>query len=144
MELLAPWIPEIHLAATVFMAGLIVFVQVVHYPLMARVGEAGFTDYESAHTLRTGWVVMPPMVAELGTALWLAGLPPSPGLRPLALAGAGMVGLIWVSTALLQAPAHGRLTRGWDPAVHRLLVRSNWIRTVLWLARVPVAFALLG
>ena len=29
----------IHLIATVFMAGLIVFVQVVHYPLMAKVGD---------------------------------------------------------------------------------------------------------
>lgn len=144
METLVPWIPEIHLAATLFMAGLIVFVQVVHYPLMARVGEGGFTAYEAGHTLRTGWVVMPPMIAELGTSLWLAGIPPTPSTRPLALAGAGMVALIWISTALLQAPAHGRLARGWDPVTHRLLVRSNWIRTVLWLARVPVAFALLG
>lgn len=144
MQALVSWIPQIHLVATLFMAGLIVFVQVVHYPLMARVGDASFRDYEAAHTLRTGWVVMPPMVAELGTALWLAGLPPAPGLRGLAVGGAVLVGLIWLSTALLQAPAHGRLTRGWDPAVHRFLVRSNWIRTALWLGRVPIAVVLLG
>lgn len=29
----------VHLLATLAMAGLILFVQVVHYPLMARVGE---------------------------------------------------------------------------------------------------------
>ncbi len=35
-----------HVAATLFMTGLIRFVQVVHYPLLARVGRGGFADCE--------------------------------------------------------------------------------------------------
>ncbi len=137
-------IDEVHLVSTVFMAGLIVFVQIVHYPLMAAVGEESFVAYERAHTVRTGWVVMPPMVVELTTALWLAVAPPVPELRGAAFAGLALVAVVWISTAVLQAPAHGRLVAGFDGAVHRRLVVTNWIRTVAWLARVPLALALLS
>jgi hypothetical protein len=137
-------VAAVHLVATVAMAGLIMFVQVVHYPLMERVGESAFLAYQAGHTTRTGLVVVPIMCSELGTALWLAVYPPSESIRPWALFGLGMVLLIWLSTALLQAPAHGRLQKGYDPSVHRRLVRSNWIRTLVWWVRVPVAVLLLG
>ena len=133
----------IHLAATVFMAGVIVFVQVVHYPLMARVGNLEFIEYERQHTLRTGWVVVPPMLVELGSAVWLAVALSGTERSGVAALGLGLLALIWISTAVFQAPAHGRLVHGFDPAVHRSLVRINWIRTAAWLARVPVALALI-
>ncbi|MBT8398476.1 MAG: hypothetical protein HKO65_06390 [Gemmatimonadetes bacterium] len=132
----------IHLGATVLMAGLILFVQIVHYPLMARVGEKNFERYEAGHTFRTGLLVVPLMIAESISALWLVAVPAAEGDRLLALTGLAFLGVIWLSTALLQAPAHRRLIRGFDAAVHAKLVRTNWIRTLSWLARVPIAFAL--
>lgn len=56
-----------HLAATLFMVGAVWFVQVVHYPLMAGQPPA----YAREHGRRTGWVLGPVMVAELGTAVLL-------------------------------------------------------------------------
>ena len=41
-------LPIVHVLATWFMTGVIWFVQVVHYPLMARVGAEGFAAYERA------------------------------------------------------------------------------------------------
>lgn len=136
-------VPLIHLVATLFMAGIIVFVQVVHYPLMARVGSAEFMDYERLHTARTGWVVVPPMLLELACASLIFLGPGGRAGSPAAVVGLVLLGVIWTSTALLQAPAHRRLLRGFDPRVHRRLVATNWIRTLAWLARVPVALALL-
>ena len=132
----------VHLVATVFMAGVIVFVQVVHYPLMTSVGATSFVTYERRHSLRTSWVVIPPMLVELASASWLAVQPPNPAAAPLAYTGLGLLLLIWISTALLQAPAHGRLVSGFDAVTHGRLVRTNWIRTAAWLARVPVAVLL--
>ncbi|HEX2205610.1 MAG TPA: hypothetical protein VHG91_20025 [Longimicrobium sp.] len=43
--------------------------------------------------------------------------------------------MVWLSTALLQVPMHGRLERGFDAAAHRRLVATNWVRTVAWTAR---------
>ncbi|MEQ1727476.1 MAG: hypothetical protein ABL982_03770 [Vicinamibacterales bacterium] len=60
----------------------------------------------------------------------------------LAVAGAVLLAIIWASTALLQVPAHNRLERGFDADVHRRLVRTNWIRTVCWTARVVVALTM--
>jgi hypothetical protein len=135
-------IETLHLVATLFMTGVIVFVQVVHYPLMRHVGAAEFIGYERQHTLRTGWVVVPPMVVELACSLWIAAMSMGSGEAPVAFTGVALLGVIWVSTGLLQGPAHGRLIRGFDPAVHRRLLLTNWIRTVAWLARIPVAVVL--
>lgn len=133
------------MVATAYMVGVILFVQVVHYPLMARVGAASFTDYEAAHVVRTGIVVVPGMIVELGSAIWIfAGLAREhPDWGP-GLTGLILLAVIWLSTALLQAPAHRRLESGFDTTVHRRLVRSNWLRTLAWLGRIPVAVVLLG
>ena len=54
------------------MTGLIWFVQVVHYPLFAKVGSEAFSLYESLHTQKTGLVVGPVMLVEvLATFLWI-------------------------------------------------------------------------
>jgi hypothetical protein len=130
-----------HAAATLWMVGLIWFVQVVHYPLFARVGRQRFAAYEAAHTRRTGWVVGPPMLVEAATAVLLAGAPPEGVTRTAAWAGLGLLGTIWLSTALLQVPAHRRLERGFDAAAHRRLVATNWIRTVAWSLRGALALS---
>jgi hypothetical protein len=127
----------IQTASTFSMCGLIWFVQIVHYPLFERVGAAGFADYEAMHATRTGWVVGPLMVAELITAILLL----LPSLRPATIStaaaglGAGLVGVIWISTALIQVPLHDLLSRGYDPAAAARLVSTNWIRTIAWTAR---------
>jgi hypothetical protein len=133
----------VHLVATTLMAGVILYVQAVHYPLMADVGRERFARYEARHTRRTGWVVVPLMLTELVTAGWLAAAPPEPGDRLVAWIGLMILAVIWVSTAALQVPAHRRLADGFDPAAHRRLVATNWIRTAGWAARVPIAVLLL-
>ena len=51
-------------------------VQVVHYPLFSKVGEAGFTAYEAAHTRLISYIVGPPMLVEGVCALILLFAPP--------------------------------------------------------------------
>jgi hypothetical protein len=53
-----------HLAATLFMVGVIWFVQVVHYPLFSRAGSEKFAIYSEAHSRLTTYVVGPPMLVE--------------------------------------------------------------------------------
>ena len=134
----------LNLASTGVMIGIIWFVQVVHYPLFARVGAEGFAAYEAAHSRWTTVVVGPPMLLELGTGAYLA-LDPPPGISPLLLwIGLGLIGVVWLSTAFVQVPAHRRLERGWDASAHRALVLSNWIRTVAWTTRGIIVLWILG
>lgn len=135
---------NLHAAATLYMAGLIWFVQLVHYPLMARVGTEGYTHYQRAHEKRTSLAVAPAMLIELATALYLALRTPDTIEPELAWAGFALVLLLWLSTALLQVPCHKRLATGLDEAAHRRLVRTNWLRTWMWSARGVIALLMLG
>lgn len=134
----------LHAAATLAMCGLIWFVQVVHYPLFALVGRGEFAGYERTHARRTGWVVGPFMAVEGLTALALLAAPPAGLGRVAPAAGFALLLLIWASTAWLQVPAHRRLEKGFDADCQRRLVRTNWIRTVLWTLRAPLALWMLN
>ena len=117
------------------MVGVIWFVQVVHYPLFARVGEDGFAPYSEAHSRLTTYVVGPPMLLEAATALVLVFRRPE-GIPPwAALAGLGLVALVWASTVLLQVPRHTALGSGFDREAWSGLVLTNWVRTAAWTAR---------
>lgn len=125
----------INLGATLAMVGAILIVQIVHYPLFSRVGAEYFRAYEAAHTNAITLVVMPLMLAELGTAFLLALQPPR-GVPSLAVwIGLVLVGVTWLSTAFIQVPLHGRLSAGFDLSAHQALVTTNWIRTVAWSLR---------
>lgn len=125
----------VHVAATLFMVGLIWFVQVVHYPLFEKVGAGGFRAYAEAHSRLTSWVVGPPMLLEISTAALLLFLRPEGVPASLAWIGAALVAIVWLSTAFLQVPRHSALGLGFDEEAHDYLVLSNWVRTVAWSLR---------
>lgn len=117
------------------MVGLIWFVQLVHYPLFSSVDESSFVGYEARHTRATTWVVAMFMPVEAVTGLWLVLDPPDGVDSGVAIFGLAMLGALWVSTVAWQAPIHGKLSRGFTSRLHRRLVWSNWLRTVLWSVR---------
>ncbi|HEX8438362.1 hypothetical protein [Archangium sp.] len=124
-----------HAAATLFMVGVIWFVQVVHYPLFAKVGSDAFVPYAAAHGTLTGYIVGPPMVLELLTAVWLVAHPP-PGVNPLVpWVGLALVGALWLSTFFVQVPLHESLRAAFQPEAWRRLVVTNLWRTALWTVR---------
>ncbi|MFA6955637.1 MAG: hypothetical protein WC538_07185 [Thermoanaerobaculia bacterium] len=135
----------LHAASTLFMTGLIWFVQVVHYPLFAAVGPEEFAGYASAHSVRTAWVVVPVMLLEMGTAIWLVAAPPPGVRRSRAIAGLLLLTLIWFSTAFLQVPRHERLGGvGFDSETVTTLVATNWVRTGGWTLRSMLVLLLLS
>jgi hypothetical protein len=133
------------------MAGLIWFVQIVHYPSFAHVGTEQWPAFHQQHARRTTWVVLPVMLAEAttGVLLWWQQAPlPHAWLL-------GLLGLIWLSTFAVQVPIHNKLGSGLDPtlvgrlaligrlALVRRLVLTNWVRTIAWSARAVVLLGLL-
>ena len=131
---------KIHLAVTLYMTGVIWFIQLVHYPLFSAVKQ-DHGVFAQNHQNRTGLVVGPPMLVELFTAILLLF-----GNEPrLALwANLALLAVIWAATGFLQVPCHRRLLNGFDPTTHRRLVHSNWIRTAAWSLRSLLLLALAG
>jgi len=136
------WLLLVHAATACVMTGLIWFVQIVHYPLLAAVDAQGFGAYHREHTRRTTCVVGPVMLVEATTAVWIASVPlTAPSLAWLGLA---LLATVWVATMWLSVPRHNRLAAGFDGAAHASLVTTNWIRTVGWTARSIVALAMVA
>ena len=125
----------IHFASTLFMTGVIWFVQVVHYPLFDRTGSAEFPVYHGRHSVLTTWVVGPPMLLEALTAVLLFWFRPTAVATWQLAAGLALLAVIWLSTTFLQVPGHGLLSRGFTADAHRRLVRTNWVRTAAWSLR---------
>lgn len=137
----------LQIAVTLYMTGLIWFVQVVHYPLFDGVGLEHFVLYENRHTSLTTLVVAAPMLIEICLALWLVlfPLPPEdPWAKPLAWTGLGLAALLWFVTAFVSVPQHRVLSEGFDTRAHQILVLSNWLRTFGWTARSVLLLTLLG
>ena len=122
------------------MCGIIWFVQVVHYPLFARIDGEGSQAFADDNQARTGRVVIPFMLVEGLTAAALAWSPPPDVPRWLTIAGLVLVVALWLSTALVQMPLHARLaSEGHAAGTVAALVRSNWPRTLLWSLRAALA-----
>lgn len=124
---------KLNFIATLLMVGIIWIVQLVHYPLMANVGIEESASYAQLHQNRISFVVIPPMLLELGTTLLL--LKFKLGFHPLHLSAAALLVVIWLSTFLLQVPIHQKLLEQENQHLIPLLVNTNWIRTIGWTAR---------
>lgn len=126
------WLLLLHAAATWALVGLIWVVQIVLYPQFAHVGPDAFAVYHAQHTRRITSVVAPLMLIELlSVALLIGRGAPSPWL----LASLAPLAAVWLSTWLVQVPLHEQLGRSFDGHAHRLLVTSNWCRTLAWTLR---------
>jgi hypothetical protein len=125
----------VHAGATLALAGIIWFVQIVHYPLFPRLQSGAFESFQAESMRRTGWVVAPLLAVETVSALFLLWRRP-PGLPlPLAVAGLSLVVVNWLSTLFLQMRQHRALSKGFNHYAYRDLVATNWIRTLTWTAR---------
>ncbi len=126
----------INQSSSLILMGLIWTIQIVHYPLMAKVGEENFLDYHSSHSSLIGIIVIPMMFSELGSSIYLV----SENFNKQNLIGLILVVLVWASTFLIQVPIHNELSKGYSLDLIQKLVYTNWIRTILWTAKAMMIF----
>jgi hypothetical protein len=107
-------------AGTLFMVGLIWFVQRVHYPLLAQVDVKDQKSVGHEHQRRTSQVVGLPMAVE--------------GVSTLVL----LVSLLAISlgsTVFLSVPLHEKMISKPSSQIGKKLVATNWPRTISWTLR---------
>ena len=123
--------------------GQIWFVQVVVYPLFAKVGEREYVDYHRFYTSRIPLVVILPGFASFLLPIPLAFFGPDvPFWMTAANILTGIVGLL--VTVLLEIPRHGRLEgSGKNEVTIAELIRYNWPRTASITAQAAVTLAML-
>jgi uncharacterized membrane protein len=125
----------VQLFATAYMTGVVWFVQLAHYPLMAAIPREAFVAYERAYTNRMGLIVGPAMLAEMATGaamiVWRPTFVPEWAVWLLSL----LLLVVVASTFGWFVGAHARLSDGFDAELHRRLVLYNAVRTAAWTGR---------
>ena len=131
------------LGSTLFMTGLIAFVQVVHYPLFLRVDASGFPAYHAEHTRKTTFVVLVPMLLELLSSFTMLFASPPHVPFWLPCAGFAAVSITWLTTGFISVPIHERLgVQGHKPEHIKALVATNWLRFAAWFAHAAIMLAI--
>ena len=125
----------LNLVSTLFMTGVIWFVQIIHYPLFKFIPEESFPNFSVLHSTNAGYIVIVPMVTELITSILLLKWHPNGLPYYYFLTGFILVLIIWFSTFLLQVPIHDSLSKGYDERRVDMLVKTNWLRTTAWSLR---------
>jgi hypothetical protein len=123
--------------------GQIWLVQIVVYPLFARVGTAEYVGYHHFYSSRIPLPIILPGFASFLLPIPLAFLGPEvPAWMTAANVATGIVGLF--VTVFLEIPRHGRLERGGkNDATIAELIRYNWPRTASITAQAAVTMTML-
>lgn len=132
----------VNLIATAIMTGVIWTIQVVHYPFFHFVDKQNYGDHMDEHRKKISFIVIPVMLAELGTAIGLVLVDSSFNVE--FASALILLAFIWISTALLQVPSHNKLADGYSSAEVDRLVKFNWCRTILWSMRLAVLLFVLN
>lgn len=131
-----------NLVLSAFMVGVIWFVQIIQYPLLAKIGAESFIDYHREYTKRAGYLLGPVMVFEMGIAVLLCFLSWNSSTFFWWLLNIGLVLAIWFVTFRVSVPDHEKLAQGASAGVIRHLVVTNWWRTFFWTLKMLIAIVL--
>jgi hypothetical protein len=134
----------LNLVATCVMVGVIWFVQLVHYPLLALIGVDRAPAIAVEHQRRTAWVVGLPMAVEGVTTLVLLFARPDGVSALLPWLGGVLLAVALGSTVFLSVPLHEKMANSPDSTLGRRLVVTNWPRTIAWSARAVIAGVMLA
>jgi hypothetical protein len=122
---------KLQLFSTLLLAGLILTIQFIHYPLWNYVSKDKIRLFEKKHQMQITPLVTFLMILEACTAAYLLR-----GLKPLYIINFAALCGIWISTFLFQVPMHQKILQGVDVEKSiKQLIRTNYIRTFLWIFR---------
>lgn len=124
---------------TAYMTGVIWVIQRVNYPGYQNVSCEDFTKFQDEHIKHITPVVAPAMILELFTSFFLIIALPD-YLNNLAnfyiLLSLFFLNLfIWLVTIFFSIPLHHKIKEKKDEKKIKLLVKTNWLRTLAWSSR---------
>ncbi len=122
---------KLQIFSTLILAGLILTIQFIHYPLWNYVSADRIQSFEKKHQKTITPLVSFLMLLEGFCAIYLLD-----GFKPLYMVNLITLSAIWLSTFLLQVPQHRKILNGQDVENSiKKLIRTNYIRTCLWVFR---------
>lgn len=128
-----------HLFSCFAMTGLILLIQLVHYPTFKYIDVSSFKQFNLFHQRNISFIVMPLMLIELGTGILLTFYLP----HKIFVINLILNTVIFLSTAFLSVPLHKKLLMTKSSTFIEKLVLTNWIRTFAWTVRSLILLSIL-
>ena len=125
---------QLQILVTFGLCILIWLIQLLHYPSFTFYEESHFPQAMLFHQRRISFIVIPLMFFEL----FLTGRSFYQAQNVYTTTCLIMLIGIWLSTFSLQVPAHEKLILKKDDQQIKKLVKTNWIRTILWSLKLVV------
>ncbi len=138
MGFMSEYLPQfvvLELVVTSLLVGLIWVIQLIVYPSFNYIAEEKWQSFHQLHSYRISCIVTWLMPLELILALLIIS---NNETSVLALFSLALLVIVWLSTFLLQVPAHNKLSKTRSPKVVLFLINSNWLRTIAWTLKLGV------
>lgn len=129
---------QINFFLSCFMLGLIMTTQGVSYPMFLEV-KKDFSLYHDSYVKKISKLVIPIMLTELGLAIVLVTKVPSLLSDALLIITIS----IFASSFLVQVPIHEKIKNKSDSILIKRLIKTNWIRVLLWSGKSVVSFKIM-
>ncbi|RLA62629.1 MAG: hypothetical protein DRQ88_08255 [Epsilonproteobacteria bacterium] len=124
----------LHYFCCSFMTGLIWIIQIVYCPSFKFLDKNKLDEFERFHIKRITFLMGPVMLLELISGLVLFYLWKEIYFWPM-LINILLLAFIWLVTIFVSKPYLRRLLKHFDIDLLQKLIRTNWIRTILWSIR---------
>ena len=124
-----------NLCASVFMTGIVGFIQIVQYPLLNNVSSFDFSCYYKKYISRIAWIVYPVMIIEICFASWLSFLPVQSTSQIPILSTYILLAASTLITFLIQIPLNQKLQLAFNPVLLSKISFYNRIRLISWALR---------
>ena len=121
----------IHFSTCLLMTGIIWIIQMVHYPTFRFIKGQNFTSFSTFHVKSISTIVLPLMLIELMTATLLIVVSPN----DFFYINLTLLVITWGVTFLVSMPIHKALLIRYDSLAIENLIKTNWLRTILWTIR---------
>ena len=122
----------VNLIISAFMLGLILTTQVVSYPMFHFTDKNNFSTYHNNYVKYISFIAIPIMLFELGFSILLFSA--FKGILFSILLFINI--MILITTYFIQVPIHNKLGKKFNKQEINNLIKTNWIRTLLWIIKV--------
>jgi hypothetical protein len=126
----------INLLSTVLIAGIMWFVQLVHYPLFNAIPARNLINYGYYHTRKISGIIKPLFIVDFTTLLLLLILLGSNLSTNLMMVNIVIFIITVILTQIVFIPIHQKLSKSPNSQTISQLIRLNWIRTLIWSLKV--------
>jgi len=126
----------INLLSTILIAGILWFVQLVHYPLFNEIPAKNFINYGYYHSRKVSGIIKPLFIVDFTTLILLLILLGSNLSTNLMIVNVTIFIITIVLTQIIFIPIHQKLSKSPNSQTISQLIRLNWIRTLIWSLKV--------